>query len=83
MKGDELKQWRKRHGFSQEALALELDVARQTIAQWERLDQPLSRVIVLAIAALEAGVLPLSIAGKRATASQYRAVRKRDSDTAS
>ena len=48
MKGSELKEWRQRHGMTQEELAREVGVSWSTVAKWEggqrqpgRLTQPL------------------------------------------
>ncbi len=48
MKGTELKEWRQRHGVTQEEFAREVGVSWSTVAKWEggqrqpgRLTQPL------------------------------------------
>ncbi len=35
-----LRRWRRKHGMTQEQLALACDVAPQTVARWERAEQP-------------------------------------------
>ena len=54
MKGSDLRAWRKLHGLTQEGLRLTLDIgSRQTIHNWEKSDQPVPRLVELAILALQ------------------------------
>ncbi|HET6390179.1 helix-turn-helix domain-containing protein [Hyphomicrobium sp.] len=53
MIGADLKAWRKRNNYTQERLRMELDVSRQTIVTWENSSTPLSRMLELALEALE------------------------------
>jgi DNA-binding XRE family transcriptional regulator len=47
-----LKEWRARNYYSQQELADELDVSRQTLSSWEK-SPKLGRVVYLALRALE------------------------------
>jgi DNA-binding XRE family transcriptional regulator len=54
MLGIELPEWRKRNRFTQDGLRLALGVgSRQTIITWEKSSEPLSRLVELALLALE------------------------------
>ena len=52
--GSDLKEWRRRNGYTQDMLRLALGLrSRQTIITWENSDEPLSKMIQLALLALE------------------------------
>ena len=54
MLGTDLPVWRKRHGFTQEALMIALGVkSRQTIITWEKSTAQLPKLVWLALLALE------------------------------
>ena len=54
MIGTDLQAWRKRNGYTQNSLCLELGVkSRQTIISWEKSTERLSRLVELALMALE------------------------------
>lgn len=54
MNGAELREWRKRNGYSQDELMKELGIrSRQTISSWENSNDELSRMLELALNALE------------------------------
>lgn len=50
--GARLREWRKSNHYSQEELARELEVTRQTVIGWEQ-SEKVSRIVQLALAALE------------------------------
>lgn len=50
--GNWIRAWRATNGYTQETLAWELDVKRQTIIAWEKAPK-LDRLIYLALTALE------------------------------
>lgn len=77
MTGSELKEWRRAHGYTQEAFAAELEVARQTVVGWEKSHDPLPRMLLLA---LEALAQSRTVAGKRASASEQRKMRGRSDE---
>lgn len=47
-----IRAWRRRNGYSQEELAFELGVSRQTIAGWEK-SIGVERLVALSLVALE------------------------------
>ena len=53
MKGDELKQWRKKTGYSQGQLAKALGVIPITISRWERGERQIPSFLHLALDQLE------------------------------
>jgi len=54
MLGTELPEWRNRNRFTQDTLRIALGVkSRQTIITWEKSTEPLSRLVQLALLALE------------------------------
>jgi DNA-binding XRE family transcriptional regulator len=53
--GDDLRAWRQRNGRTQQVLAYELGVTRQSIAAWERPGEKLSRMLRFALTTLESG----------------------------
>ena len=72
MRGPDLVEWRKQHGYSQEDLRHELQLgSRQTISNWEN-SQSVPRLVQLAITALEKVPGCRLIAGKKATAKDKR-----------
>jgi len=78
MNGAEIREWRKRKGWTQEQLAMALGVARQTVIVWEQSESSLLRMLPLALAALEN--LPEkceAVAGQRYSPSEYRLMRNR------
>jgi len=80
--GSDLKDWRRRNGYTQEMLRLALGVgSRQTVISWEKSDEPLSKIIELALLALE--YLPEMcslVAGKRYSAAEYSQQRRRQTE---
>lgn len=50
--GSWVRDWRARNGYSQDDLANELNVSRQTIIGWEKSDS-VSRILELALLSLE------------------------------
>jgi transcriptional regulator with XRE-family HTH domain len=78
LRGSDLKEWRKRMGYTQEALRLELGIAsRQTIISWERAEEPLARVIELALIALEHLPKSRTVWGNRMSPAEVKEVRER------
>jgi transcriptional regulator with XRE-family HTH domain len=54
MLGTDLPGWRKRQGFTQEALIIALGIkSRQTIITWEKSTEPLPKMVLLALLAIE------------------------------
>lgn len=54
MKGDELVEWRKKNNYSQKRLQIELGIkSGGTISAWENSNKSLSRIVELALTALE------------------------------
>jgi hypothetical protein len=54
MLGTDLPEWRKRNRFTQDVLRMALGLgSRQTIISWEKSQEPLSRLVQLALIALE------------------------------
>jgi transcriptional regulator with XRE-family HTH domain len=75
-KGSDLKTWRENRAMSQAELAAQLDVSRPTIAVWERPDAPLSKMLVLALAALDSITNdPKDFVGKRISRKEAERVR--------
>ena len=73
MRGPDLKDWRKRQGFSQDDLMRELGISsRQTISTWENSDKELSRMLELALIALEEFPECRNWVGKKATADERK-----------
>lgn len=73
MRGVDLKDWRKRHGYSQEALMMELGVhSRQTISTWENSPDELPRITQLALWALEEIPEVRNVSGTRTSAAEKR-----------
>jgi transcriptional regulator with XRE-family HTH domain len=50
--GDWISAWRSKNGYSQDQLAKELEVARQTVVKWEA-SEKVDRLVFLALRALE------------------------------
>ena len=77
MLGTELPAWRKRNGFTQEALMSALGVkSRTTMISWEKSAEPLDNGTELALLALEhLPELARKITGRRYTAAELAAVR--------
>jgi DNA-binding XRE family transcriptional regulator len=79
MRGLELREWRKRNGYTQEMLRMALQIgSRQTIISWEKSEDPVARPIQLALLALE--YLPEKcslVTGRRYSAGEYPQQRKR------
>ena len=82
MRGIDLKEWRARHGYTQEALRMALGLgSRQTIISWEQSEDALPALVRLALIALEfAPDKSLSVAGLRLTAAEYSKMRKRSTE---
>ncbi len=77
IRGIDLKDWRKRHGYTQEALMRELEVnSRQTISTWEQSPDELRRIIQLALTALEEIPEVRRVVGKRPRTAEKRRWKK-------
>ena len=75
MRGNELPQWRRRHGYTQSTLMIELGIrSRQTLSTWENSNSELPRTVGLALKALESFPELRNQDGKRATARQERSM---------
>ena len=57
MTPDQLRAWLDRMGYSNYRAAKELCVSKTTVANWLNGTAPISRVVALACAALEAGLM--------------------------
>lgn len=80
MRGIDLKDWRKRHRYSQEALMMELGVhSRQTISTWENSPDELPRITQLALWALEEIPEARNVRGTRTSAAERRRLKIRRS----
>ena len=54
LRGSDLKEWRNKHGYTQEMLQWALGLrSRQTIITWEKSDEGISKTVELALLALE------------------------------
>lgn len=73
MTGADIKRWRREHGYTQAQLGLALDVARQTVIEWERTELAIPRTVELALAGLLAST-PV-VAGKRMPIAAQRLAR--------
>ena len=83
MNGPELRQQRKRLGYSQQIFIDELGVkSRQTLITWEKSDAELPRLVELAVLALERLPECRRQLGKRATAAERRAFERKNAKTA-
>jgi len=77
MHGNELKEWRKRNKYTQDALRIALGLgSRQTIITWEASEDRLPLMTQLALAALEHGLGPATVTGHRYTAAELPGVRE-------
>ena len=75
--GKELRQRRKRLGYSQETFISELGIkSRQTLITWEKSGAELPRIVHLAVMALEELPECRHVHGKKATAVQRKAFNK-------
>lgn len=74
MNGADFKTWRLEHGYTQQAIARELEVTRQTIVSWEK-SAKLPRLLTLALGTLDTLKDSRNIAGRRATAHEARETR--------
>ncbi len=73
MRGCDLREWRKRNGFTQDELRQELEIgSRQTVSSWERPENEVPRLVELALRALELDPTCRQRAGKKATAKERR-----------
>ncbi len=73
MQGLDLVQWRRRNGYSQEELIMELGVkSRQTISTWENSEREIPRMVELAVRALELDANCRRLGGKKASARDKR-----------
>jgi transcriptional regulator with XRE-family HTH domain len=73
MRGEELVAWRRRNGFTQAQLMVELGVkSRQTMSAWEKLGREVPRLAELALMTLEREPAVRVIHGKKATPAQIR-----------
>ena len=80
MCGDDLKDWRKRHRYSQEAIMMELGVhSRQTISTWENSPDELPRILQLALTALEKIPEMRNVSGIRTSAVERRRLKNKRS----
>jgi DNA-binding XRE family transcriptional regulator len=78
MLGTELREWRKRNRMTQDMLRMDLDLgSRQTIITWEKSDQPLPRIVELALLALEHLPQFRGVDGYRFGSSEVNAIRER------
>jgi DNA-binding XRE family transcriptional regulator len=78
MRGTDLRGWRERMGYTQEALMHELGVrSRQTIISWEQSTEALPRMTQLALHALEHQPELRNVAGERAAAWTRRRLEQR------
>jgi transcriptional regulator with XRE-family HTH domain len=59
MTGEDFKTWRKAMGLTQQQAADAIGVTKRSVQLWEADDQPVSRTVALACAALAAGLKPL------------------------
>lgn len=82
MKGTELPGWRQRNRFTQDALRMALGVkSRQTIITWEKSPDRLSRLVELALMALEKLPEARTVDGARASGpAEYRKQRQRSTE---
>jgi DNA-binding XRE family transcriptional regulator len=62
-----MRDWRHRNAYTQDTLALELDVRRQTIIAWEHAPK-IERVVFLALKALESDPSIQQVRARRPTA---------------
>ncbi len=77
MKGQDLKEWRKRNGYTQERLREDLELgSRQTIITWEKSPKDLSRMLQLALKMLESEP-PRKQSGRRIPAKVQKEIRRR------
>ncbi len=77
IRGIDLKDWRKRHGYTQEALMRELEVnSRQTMSTWEKSPDELPRIVQLALRALEEIPEARYVDGKRTETAEKRRWKK-------
>lgn len=73
MRGRDLRDWRKRNGFSQEELRRELELgSRQTVSSWERPEKEVPRLVELALRALELDPTCRRHGGRKASAKVGR-----------
>jgi transcriptional regulator with XRE-family HTH domain len=78
MIGTELPEWRKRNRFTQDSLRMALGIgSRQTIISWEKSTEPLSRMVELALLALEHFPEHRGAYGDRYATSDYPVQRAR------
>jgi hypothetical protein len=78
MLGTELPEWRKRNRFTQDGLRMALGIgSRQTIISWEKSTEPLSRMVHLALLALEHFPEHRAVDGARYLTSEYPVQRAR------
>lgn len=71
MRGADLREWRRRHGYNQEHLMKELGIqSRQTISTWENSSKKLPRMLELALIALENVPESRTVYGKRASVAE-------------
>ncbi|WP_428987836.1 helix-turn-helix transcriptional regulator [Methylocapsa aurea] len=77
---DDIREWRRRNKYTQDALALALGVSRQTVVGWEKSEYPPSTLIQLALLALENLPEKCSlVAGSRLSSSEQRHARQKNS----
>jgi transcriptional regulator with XRE-family HTH domain len=53
LRGDDVKDFRERHGLTQLKMAVLMGVDPQTVSRWEREETPRSRMVELALKGLE------------------------------
>ncbi len=83
MNGAELRQRRKRLGYSQQTFCAELGVkSRQTLVTWEKSEAELPRLVYLAVKALEDLPECRRVSGKSAKASERKAFERMRAKTA-
>lgn len=75
---NDLREWRRRNNYTQQALGMALGVSRQTIVGWETSSGPPAPLVQLALLALE--YLPEKcslVTGTRLSATEQRSLRRR------
>lgn len=74
MTGEELVEWRRRNGYTQEQLMKELEVrSRQTISSWEKPGRRVERTVQLALIALESDPTLRTSVGKKVSVREAHA----------
>ena len=83
MNGNDLKAWRKTHGYkSQAMLQSELGVSLRTVGAWEASKEKLPRLVILALTALECDPALRTQLGRRETGAAHIVERHREQELA-